>query len=112
MRFQEVLKFFSLWAIVSVWAKEEEIKDLSHGKLHFRSSDVYLFVGFGTDIEWIDFAEAEDVSIRLNKPVFVLIHKTWCGACKQLKTSFNTSPKRKEFIQLTRKFVMVNLEVS
>lgn len=34
-----------------------------------------------------------------------------CGACKQLKNSFNTSPKRKEFIQLTRKFVMVNLEV-
>ncbi|KAI6240825.1 hypothetical protein M3Y99_00389400 [Aphelenchoides fujianensis] len=44
------------------------------------------------------------------KPVFLLVHKTWCGACKQLKNSFKTSPKRKEFVDLSRKFVMVNLE--
>ncbi|KAI6176839.1 hypothetical protein M3Y97_00842200 [Aphelenchoides bicaudatus] len=95
MRLQDSLKLLCFYALVVVYAKEE-IKDLSHG--------------FGTDIEWIEFDKAEELSNELKKPVFVLIHKTWCGACKQLKNSFSSSPKRKEFIQLTRRFVMVNLE--
>lgn len=75
MRWQLGLIFF-LFAYV--WAEEEqdeepveeeavkeEFKDLSHG--------------FGTDIEWADFSKATELSKELKKPVFVLIHKTWCG---------------------------------
>ncbi|VDN40284.1 unnamed protein product [Gongylonema pulchrum] len=38
--------------------------------------------GFGDDINWIPWEEAFSKAKSLNKPVFLLIHKTWCGACQ------------------------------
>lgn len=115
------LLFSSL--LLFVWAEEEKdeekgekIKDLSHGQfLKFIEytkliENIYHFKGFGTDVEWIGWPEALEKSEELNKPIFLLIHKTWCGACKQLRSSFETSPKRNDFIKLSRKFVMVNVE--
>jgi protein-disulfide reductase (glutathione) len=64
----------------------------------------------GSDIDWQEWPKALDAATMLKKPVFLLVHKSWCGACKRLKESFNTSPKRKEFIELAKKFVMVNTE--
>ena len=41
--------------------------------------------GFGNDLKWIKF----DTALKLNRqhgiPIFVLIHKSWCGACQSKK---------------------------
>uniref|UniRef100_A0A914QHN5 Thioredoxin domain-containing protein n=1 Tax=Panagrolaimus davidi TaxID=227884 RepID=A0A914QHN5_9BILA len=86
--------FLFLIAIVAVFCKEEV--DLSHG--------------FGEDIDWVSWDNALDLAKEQNKPVFLLIHKTWCGACKALKKNFKGSNKRTELLELSKKFVMVNLE--
>jgi len=66
--------------------------------------------GFGIDIDWVAWPEAIPIALDLDKPIFLLIHKTWCGACQSLKRSFNTSSKRIELVELSKKFVMVNTE--
>jgi protein-disulfide reductase (glutathione) len=64
--------------------------------------------GFNDKIAWLNsIAEAKKVSAESNKPVFVLIHKTWCGACKALKSVFAGSDK---IAAASKDFVMVNLE--
>ena len=42
-----------------------------------------------------------------DKPVLMLFHKTWCGACKQLRAKVEKSA---EFEALARHFVMANVE--
>jgi len=66
--------------------------------------------GFGDDIEWVKWEDAAFLSDDLNRPIFLLIHKTWCGACQSLKQRASADPKRKDFVELSQKFVMVNLE--
>ncbi|VDP01451.1 unnamed protein product, partial [Heligmosomoides polygyrus] len=62
------------------------------------------------EIDWVKWSNAIGVAKDLNKPIFFLIHKTWCGACSGLKREFKTSPKMSELIELSKKFVMVNVE--
>ncbi|RCN31243.1 hypothetical protein ANCCAN_22976 [Ancylostoma caninum] len=69
-----------------------------------------LFGGFPSAIDWVEWEQAIGVAKDLNKPIFFLIHKTWCGACKGLKREFGSSPKTKELIELSKNFVMVNVE--
>lgn len=38
-----------------------------------------------------DINEGKRLAAEQNKPAFVLIHKTWCGACKRLKNEFNSA---------------------
>ncbi|KAI1711691.1 thioredoxin-like domain-containing protein [Ditylenchus destructor] len=64
--------------------------------------------GFGEDINWIKWEDAVETSLEVNKPIFLLIHKTWCHACKALKKSMQQSNARKAFKRLSEHFVMVN----
>jgi protein-disulfide reductase (glutathione) len=75
-----------------------------------KENDEGLARGFGSDIDWVEWTKAVSIARDLNKPIFLLIHKTWCGACKTLKRSFETSPKREELVELSKEFVMVNTE--
>merc|ERR1711916_356240 len=64
--------------------------------------------GFDDDIEWLNsIEEGKAASAETGKPLVVLIHKTWCGACKNLKRVFAGSSKVAE---AAKDFVMVNLE--
>jgi protein-disulfide reductase (glutathione) len=66
--------------------------------------------GFGDDIEWVKWEDAIEKALEVNKPIFLLIHKTWCHACKALKKTMQQSNARKAFKKLSEYFVMVNTE--
>ena len=58
--------------------------------------------GFGETVNWIEYdAAIADTS----RPTLVILHKSWCGACKSLKPKFAQSS---EIDQLSEKFSMVN----
>jgi len=63
--------------------------------------------GLGAQFKWVDWAQAKDVAAKEDKPIMVVLHKTWCGACKNLKPKFAAS---KELLEMSEKFVMVNSE--
>lgn len=54
-------------------------------------------------INWVTLDEAR----TLGKPTMLLIHKSWCGACKALKPKFAASA---EIAALSAQFSMVNTE--
>ena len=58
--------------------------------------------GFSSNIEWIDYKEAIDDT---SKPSMIILHKSWCPACKSLKPKLIDSL---EFEELSSKFSMVN----
>ncbi|CDW55633.1 Thioredoxin 7 domain containing protein [Trichuris trichiura] len=61
--------------------------------------------GWGDDIAWVSF---EDVAKFFRKrPMFLLIHKSWCPACQALKPKFT---KAKQIVELSKYFVMVNAQ--
>lgn len=63
--------------------------------------------GWGDDIKWVTLDKAREMSMKDNKPVMVIIHKTWCGACKSLKREV---AKAKALATFSSNLVMVNLE--
>jgi protein-disulfide reductase (glutathione) len=63
--------------------------------------------GFGSHYAWISWSEAKTVARQQNKPIMVILHKSWCGACKRLKPLVAGS---KAMLDLSDKFVMVNAE--
>lgn len=66
--------------------------------------------GFNDSINWFNNLEdAQQEAKTQNKPLMILIHKTWCGACTRLKTSF-ASDDVKSVIKQSENFIMVNLE--
>ncbi|CAJ0960281.1 unnamed protein product, partial [Mesorhabditis belari] len=66
--------------------------------------------GFGEDIAWVKWEDAIEKALDENKPIFLLIHKAWCHACKALKKTFQQSNARKAFKKLSEFFIMVNTE--
>jgi len=44
---------------------------------------LFLFcVGFGSQYDWLSLDDGLKEAKDNGKPVMVLIHKSWCGACK------------------------------
>ncbi|CAJ0586940.1 unnamed protein product, partial [Mesorhabditis spiculigera] len=66
--------------------------------------------GYGEDIAWVKWEDAIEKALDEDKPIFLLIHKTWCHACKALKKTFQQSNARKAFKTLSEHFIMVNTE--
>uniref|UniRef100_A0A0N4ZCP6 Thioredoxin domain-containing protein n=1 Tax=Parastrongyloides trichosuri TaxID=131310 RepID=A0A0N4ZCP6_PARTI len=66
--------------------------------------------GFGEDIDWVSWDSAIELAEQQEKPIFLLIHKTWCHACKSLKKTLESSNARKAFKILSKYFIMVNTE--
>uniref|UniRef100_A0A183BMN4 Thioredoxin domain-containing protein n=1 Tax=Globodera pallida TaxID=36090 RepID=A0A183BMN4_GLOPA len=64
--------------------------------------------GFGDDIDWVPWDEAIENALDKNKPIFLLIHKTWCHACKTLRKIMQQSNAKKAFKKLSEYFIMVN----
>jgi protein-disulfide reductase (glutathione) len=38
--------------------------------------------GFGDDLPWVKWENARDVAKMQRKPIMLIIHKSWCGACQ------------------------------
>ncbi|XP_030852344.1 thioredoxin domain-containing protein 12-like [Strongylocentrotus purpuratus] len=63
--------------------------------------------GLGEQYDWVTFEDGLKLAKENNKPMMLVIHKTWCGACKALKPKFAAS---EEILKLSSDFVMVNVE--
>lgn len=61
--------------------------------------------GWNDNIKWSDLSTGLREARTSKRPIFTLIHQSWCGACKALKPQF---AKSKELEQLSQHFVMVN----
>ncbi len=90
------------------------------------NNDFIDILGFGNEIDWVRWTDAEKMAKDQNKPIFLLIHKTWCRACQgmyhhqsstlhmclALKNAFvdNNSASYKQFVDESKHFIMVNAE--
>ena len=61
--------------------------------------------GWGDDIPWVTLSEGLAQAKAAQKPLMLLIHKSWCGACKALRPKFEASPAIRAEMG---SFVMVN----
>uniref|UniRef100_A0A915P0L8 Thioredoxin domain-containing protein n=1 Tax=Meloidogyne floridensis TaxID=298350 RepID=A0A915P0L8_9BILA len=111
-----ILLYFLFYFVIAKVEEKRPIKEKQSNSINedenqkIEEKEVDLSNGFGTDIDWVQWNDAVSIALDLNKPIFLLIHKTWCGACQALKKSFASSNKREELIELSKQFVMVNVE--
>ncbi|PAV63962.1 hypothetical protein WR25_18791 [Diploscapter pachys] len=98
------MRLLILLPLVIGWVNSKQLDDLK---------EIYenpLAHGFGNDIDWVQWDDAIEKALDESKPIFLLIHKTWCHACKALKKTFQQSNARKAFKTLSQHFIMVNTE--
>jgi len=62
--------------------------------------------GLGTSIAWVSLKEGLNQALEEDKHLVLIIHKSWCGACKALMPKIKAS---KELAEMSAKFVMVNV---
>lgn len=68
--------------------KFDDVKKMYESPLSHGISEVLLWfqmiiiLGFGEDIDWVTWEDAIETALDKQKPIFLLIHKTWCHACK------------------------------
>ncbi|XP_030852663.1 thioredoxin domain-containing protein 12-like [Strongylocentrotus purpuratus] len=67
----------------------------------------FPLTGLGEQYDWVTFEDGLKLAKENDKPMMLVIHKTWCGACKALKPKFAAS---EEILKLSSDFVMVNVE--
>jgi len=71
------------------------------------AGDTDISNGWGTRYSWVSGLEvAKEEAQAKHKPMMVILHRSWCGACKNLKSLFQDDA---EVIGLSENFVMVNL---
>eukprot|EP00729_Bicosta_minor_P004460 gene4460-21695_t len=63
--------------------------------------------GWHKDVDWKTLEDGKAEAAASGKPLMIIIHKSWCGACKALKPKFGESS---EIAELAKNFVMVNTE--
>ncbi|KAG0719464.1 Thioredoxin domain-containing protein 12 [Chionoecetes opilio] len=61
--------------------------------------------GLGEGYEWHTLEEGLQLAQKTGKPLMLIIHKSWCGACKVFKPKFAASAAA---LELSKDFVMVN----
>ena len=61
--------------------------------------------GLGENIEWKTWSAGRSAAKETGKPLMVILHKSWCPACKSLKPKLAAS---KAIETLSSQFVMVN----
>ena len=61
--------------------------------------------GFGDHIEWHKWSNGVSLAKETGRPLMVVLHKSWCPACKSLKPKFMASDT---IAKLSTSFVMVN----
>ncbi|RUS78972.1 hypothetical protein EGW08_013274 [Elysia chlorotica] len=62
---------------------------------------------WGKNIHWVSFKEGQRIAREQKKPAMVVIHKSWCRACKALRPRFANSP---EIEAMSNDFIMINVE--
>ena len=77
-------------------------------KIAQSSMNITLGRGFGEYIDWVAYPRALELCRERNMPMMLIIHKTWCGACKALKPTIKNS---RPIWELSKYFIMVNVEV-
>lgn len=63
--------------------------------------------GFGEYIQWVKYEKAVELAKEQNMPIMLIIHRSWCGACKGLKPIIANS---REIWKLSYYFIMTNVE--
>ena len=61
--------------------------------------------GLGDHIEWHTWSNGVSLAKETGRPLMVVLHKSWCPACKSLKPKFVASDA---IAKLSTSFVMVN----
>ena len=61
--------------------------------------------GLGENIDWKTWSVGKSAAKETGKPLMVILHKSWCPACKSLKPKFAASSSIEK---LSSQFVMVN----
>ena len=66
--------------------------------------------GFGADLPWVGWENARELAKMQRKPLMLLIHKSWCGACQALKAKFEQKSAQQQLKVFAKHFVISNVE--